>query len=87
MPFAAILPTIYALKNVAEHGIAPGDGVFLLVGLVTGGAFVHRQLTAVEPLIDLRLLRAPALSVSLAAYLLATFALFGVLAAAAVTCE
>jgi MFS transporter, DHA2 family, multidrug resistance protein len=77
LSLAAILPTIYTLKQVAEHGLHPGDGVFLVVGLVAGAAFVHRQLTAAEPLIDLRLLRAPALSVSLAAYLLVTFAAFG----------
>jgi DHA2 family multidrug resistance protein-like MFS transporter len=77
LSLAAILPTIYTVKRVAEHGLAAGDGVVLLVGLVAGAAFVYRQLTAAEPLIDIRLFRVPAFSVSLAAYMLATFALFG----------
>jgi MFS transporter, DHA2 family, multidrug resistance protein len=77
LSFAAILPTIYTLKQVAEHGVRATDFVFVLVGLVAGALFVHRQLTAAEPLIDLRLFRSRAFSVSLAAYLLATFALFG----------
>jgi DHA2 family multidrug resistance protein-like MFS transporter len=49
----------------------------LIVGLVAGAAFVYRQLTAAQPLFDLRLFRLPAFGVSLAAYMLATFALFG----------
>ena len=39
--------------------------------------FVRRQSTLAHPLIDLGLLRTPAFSVSLAAYLLATFVAFG----------
>jgi MFS transporter, DHA2 family, multidrug resistance protein len=77
LSLAAILPTIYTIKKVAEHGLAANEVVVLAVGLAAGAAFVHRQLTTAEPLIDLRLLRAPAFSVSLAAYMLATFALFG----------
>ena len=77
LSLAAILPTIYTLKQVAEHGLRAGDGVFLLVGLAAGAAFVRRQLGATRPLVDLSLFRKPAFSVSLAAYLLATFATFG----------
>jgi MFS transporter, DHA2 family, multidrug resistance protein len=77
LSLAAILLAIYALKRVAEHGLQVGDGVVLLFGLTAGAAFVRRQLTLAEPLIDLRLFRAPAFNVSLAAYLLATFAAFG----------
>jgi MFS transporter, DHA2 family, multidrug resistance protein len=77
LSLAAILPVIYAVKQVAEHGLTLNEGVFLAGGLVAGVVFVYRQLTAAEPLIDLRLFRASAFSVSLAAYLLATFALFG----------
>lgn len=77
LSLAAILPTIYTVKRLAEHGWDAGDGVVLLVGLVAGAAFVYRQLIAAEPLIDIRLFRVPAFSVSLAAYMLATFALFG----------
>jgi MFS transporter, DHA2 family, multidrug resistance protein len=77
LSLGTVLPTIYTVKQVAEHGPQPGYAVYLFIGLVAGAAFVHRQLTVAEPLIDLRLFRAPAFSVSLAAYLLATFAAFG----------
>jgi MFS transporter, DHA2 family, multidrug resistance protein len=77
LSLAAILPTIYTIKRVAEHGLQAGDGVVLLVGVVAGAGFVYRQLTAAEPLVDIRLFRIPAFSVSLVAYMLATFALFG----------
>src|SRR6266699_3090574 len=77
LSLAAILPTIYTIKKVAEHGFGASEGLVLAIGLLAGPAFVWRQLRAAEPLIDLRLFRAPAFSVSLTAYLLATFALFG----------
>jgi len=77
LSLAAILPTIYSIKKVAEHGFGTSEGAVLAIGLVAGTAFIWRQLTGAEPLIDLRLFRAPAFSVSLTAYLLATFALFG----------
>ncbi len=77
LSLAAILPTIYTVKHVAERGPEATDAIALIIGLLAAAAFVYRQLTADEPLLDLRLFRAPAFSVSLTAYMLATFALFG----------
>ncbi len=45
--------------------------------MAIGAAFVRRQRRLADPLIDLRLFRAPAFSTSLATYMLATFAVFG----------
>jgi DHA2 family multidrug resistance protein-like MFS transporter len=47
------------------------------VGLTLGVIFVRRQRELVDPLIDLRLFRAPLFSASLVTYALATFAVFG----------
>src|SRR5262249_49353830 len=49
----------------------------IAAGLTAAAVFVRRQLTLAEPLLDLRLFRVPAFSVSLATYMLATFAVFG----------
>src|SRR5207253_10788820 len=46
-------------------------------GLALAFAFVRRQRTVADPLIDLRLFRVPAFSVSLATYLLGTLVAFG----------
>jgi DHA2 family multidrug resistance protein-like MFS transporter len=47
------------------------------LGLVIGFAFVRRQRQLTDPLIDLRLFRVPAFTVSLAIYTLGIFAVFG----------
>src|SRR5207244_10848511 len=46
-------------------------------GLAAGAVFLQRQHRLADPLIDLRLFRAPAFSVSLATYTLGTFVAFG----------
>jgi DHA2 family multidrug resistance protein-like MFS transporter len=68
---------IYGLKRIAETGPGWGPAVSILIGLALGVLFVRRQRTLADPLIDLRLFRAPAFSASLAAYMLACFVAFG----------
>jgi MFS transporter, DHA2 family, multidrug resistance protein len=48
-----------------------------LAGLAVGVAFLRRQRRLADPLIDLRLFRAPAFSASLAVYTLGILVLFG----------
>ena len=50
----------------------------ILIGTGLTAAFVRRQLRLADPLIDLRLFRAPAFSTSLIVYMLGTFVAFGV---------
>jgi len=74
---AAVLGVIYGLKQIAAHGLAWLPVLCIVGGLAIGVAFVRRQQVLADPLIDLRLFRAPAFSAALATYMLATFAVFG----------
>jgi MFS transporter, DHA2 family, multidrug resistance protein len=78
MSLAAVLPAIYGLKRVAEGGPGWLAAACIVAGLGFGVAFVRRQRTLADPLIDLRLFRVPAFSASLATYGLAIFVAFGV---------
>jgi len=77
LSLAAVLLMIYGLKRIAEAGPGRGPAVSILIGLALGILFLRRQRTLADPLIDLRLFRAPAFSASLAAYMLACFVAFG----------
>jgi DHA2 family multidrug resistance protein-like MFS transporter len=74
---AAVLGVIYGLKQIAAHGIGLWAALSIIAGLAVGAVFIRRQQRLADPLIDLRLFRTPAFSTSLAAYMLATFAVFG----------
>jgi MFS transporter, DHA2 family, multidrug resistance protein len=74
---AAVLGVIYGLKQIAAHGVGWLPGFSIAAGLALAAVFVRRQRTLADPLIDLGLFRIPAFSASLAAYMLATFAVFG----------
>jgi MFS transporter, DHA2 family, multidrug resistance protein len=73
LSLAGVLSVVYGLKRIAEDGVAGPPVLFIVAGVVLGVAFVLRQRTLPDPLIDLRLFRIPAFSVSLAAGLLALF--------------
>jgi DHA2 family multidrug resistance protein-like MFS transporter len=77
MSLAAVLSVIYGLKRVAEDGLAWLPALSIVAGLVLGVAFLRRQRTLTDPLIDIRLFRIPAFSASLATYLIGTFVAFG----------
>ena len=76
MSLAAVLAVIYGLKQTAQDGLGWLPALSVLAGLAVGVVFVHRQRRLADPLIDLRLFRVPAFSVSLAAYMLGTFVAF-----------
>jgi MFS transporter, DHA2 family, multidrug resistance protein len=73
----SVLAVIYGLKQIAQDGLDSLPALSIVVGLVLAVVFVQRQRKLSDPLIDPRLFRLPAFSVSLAAYLLATFMAFG----------
>ncbi len=77
LSLAAVLLVIYGLKRIAEAGLGGVPVVSILIGLVLGVQFLRRQRALADPLIDLRLFRAPAFSVSLATYMLGCFVAFG----------
>jgi DHA2 family multidrug resistance protein-like MFS transporter len=78
LSLASVLSVIYGLKQIAEDGLAAPPVLFIMAGLIVAVAFVLRQRALPDPLIDLRLFRIPAFSVSLAAGLLALFTWAGV---------
>jgi DHA2 family multidrug resistance protein-like MFS transporter len=72
-----VLPVIFGLKQIAQNGVDAAAVLAIAFGIIAGVAFVRRQLTLADPLIDLRLFRLPAFSASLATYGLAILVLFG----------
>jgi DHA2 family multidrug resistance protein-like MFS transporter len=78
LSLAAVLAVIYGLKVVAQDGLHSLPLAAILAGLGLGAIFVQRQLTLSDPLIDLRLFRAPAFSASLAINTFSIFAMFGI---------
>ena len=77
LSLAAVLTVIYGLKQIAQDGPGGLAALSVLIGVALGVVFVQRQRTLADPLIDLGLFRLPALSASLAAYLVGTFVAFG----------
>jgi len=77
LSLGGVLAVIFGLKRIAEAGLAWLPAASIVAGLAVGAAFVRRQRQLADPLIDLRLFRAPAFSASLASYMLGTFVGFG----------
>ena len=77
LSLAATLAVIYGLKRVAHDGPGLVPILAMLAGALTAVAFVRRQRTLREPLIDLALLRFPTLAAALAVYALGSFVAFG----------
>jgi DHA2 family multidrug resistance protein-like MFS transporter len=66
LTLAAILPALYGLKQIAQDGVRLVPVLSIVAGLAVGARFVHRQRALRDPLVDLRLLRVPAFSATLA---------------------
>jgi DHA2 family multidrug resistance protein-like MFS transporter len=78
MSLATVLAAIYGLKQIAQDGVGWLPMLAVGAGLAVGVAFVRRQRTLADPLIDLRLFREPAFSASLTAFLFSIFVIAGV---------
>ncbi|NUT36237.1 MAG: MFS transporter [Hamadaea sp.] len=65
LSLAAILPSVYGLKELATAGWQPLPGAALLVGALAGVVFVRRQRRLADPLLDLRLFADRAFSTAL----------------------
>jgi DHA2 family multidrug resistance protein-like MFS transporter len=77
LSLAAVLSVIYGLKISVQGARLWLPLLSVAGGLALGALFVRRQRRLVDPLIDLRLFRTRAFSVSLAIYMLATLVTFG----------
>jgi MFS transporter, DHA2 family, multidrug resistance protein len=79
MSLAAVLLVIWGLKQLAQDGLGLPPALSTLAGLGVGVAFVRRQQTLADPLLDLRLFRSPAFSAALATNILDFFVAFAAL--------
>jgi DHA2 family multidrug resistance protein-like MFS transporter len=73
----AVLALVFGLKLIAQDGLGWLAAAAVVAGLVVGVAFVRRQLTLADPMIDLRLFRIRAFNASLATNLLGIFIVVG----------
>jgi MFS transporter, DHA2 family, multidrug resistance protein len=72
-----VLAVIYGLKQITQDGLGWLPVMSILAGFALGVVFFRRQRTLADPLIDLRLFRAPAFSATLAINTLDFFVNFG----------
>ena len=77
MSLTAVLAVIFGLKLIAQDGFGWMPLASIVAGMAIGIAFVRRQLTLADPLIDLRLFALPGFSASLAMYGISIIVLFG----------
>jgi DHA2 family multidrug resistance protein-like MFS transporter len=77
LSLAAVLAAIYGLKQIAQDGPELLPALSIVAGAALGAAFVQRQRTLADPMIDLGLFRFRAFSASLAAYALSIAVVFG----------
>ena len=75
----AIVPMVFAVKEIAAHGVHPAYVVSAIVGVIAGVLFIRRQRTLDAPMIDVRLFANRAFSTGVATNFLSVFALAGVL--------
>ncbi|HEX5119712.1 MAG TPA: MFS transporter [Pseudonocardiaceae bacterium] len=55
LSLGAILPIVYAIKELASSGLTPPAALALMLGVLVGIGFVSRQRQLADPLLDLRL--------------------------------
>jgi DHA2 family multidrug resistance protein-like MFS transporter len=77
MSLASVLAVIYGLKQLAQDGLGWEPTLTVLAGLAVGVAFVRRQRTLADPLLDLSLFASRPFSASLATFTLSLFVTFG----------
>ncbi len=77
MSLVAVLAVIFGLKQIAQDGVGWFSLASVAAGVVVGVLWVRRQLSAAEPMIDVRLFRIPSFSAALAVNFLTIFVAVG----------
>jgi DHA2 family multidrug resistance protein-like MFS transporter len=77
LSLAAVLPTIFGLKQLAQDGFGVLPIATVAVGILAGVVWVRRQLTLDDPMIDVRLFRIPSFASALGVNLLTIFVASG----------
>ncbi len=73
----AVLLFIYGMKNMAEHGFGWEPLGFMVAGIAVAIAFLRRQATLADPLIDLKLFQSLSFNAALGINMLGIFFMFG----------
>jgi DHA2 family multidrug resistance protein-like MFS transporter len=79
LTLTTMTPVVYGIKTLATDGATAPGIVALVLGLLSGVAFVRRQLRRPEPMIDMELFRNRVFSVAVSANLLSCLAFVGFL--------
>jgi MFS transporter, DHA2 family, multidrug resistance protein len=77
LSLTAVLALIFGLKQIAQDGPGPLPIAAIGLGVVVGAVWARRQLTAADPMFDLRLFRIPRFRVSLVVNFLTIFVAVG----------
>jgi MFS transporter, DHA2 family, multidrug resistance protein len=77
LSMAAIFPAVYGIKQLAVDGFSVTAAAALAFGIALGVAFVIRQHTAKNPLIDMELFRKPSFRAPMLVNLCGNFVLMG----------
>ena len=78
LSLAAVLPTIYGLKELARDGLGAVPVLAIVAGVVAGTAFVRRQRRLADPILDIGLLTNRVLGSALGAFLVTGVVMAGV---------
>ena len=79
LSLVAVLLVVFGVKRIAADGVGGIAAASILAGVAVAAAFIVREARTADPLIDVRLFRVPAFAASLAAMLMATFVMAGML--------
>lgn len=79
LSLATMIPVVYAIKELAVHGVMSSAPIFFVVGIGFGILFVRRQLRSSSPMLDMRLFRRGTFSGALLVNLLSVVGLVGFL--------
>ncbi|MFT4135230.1 MFS transporter [Microbacterium sp.] len=79
LSMATMVPIVYAIKEAAVEGFSGLVAGLVVAGIVAGALFVHRQLHAEAPMLDMRLFRRRTFSGALVVNLLSVVGLVGFL--------
>ncbi len=79
LTLAAMIPVVYAIKELAVEGVASAAPLLMVVGLGFGVLFVRRQLRLPTPMLDMRLFGRGTFTGALLVNLLSVVALVGFL--------
>ncbi|MFD5553550.1 MFS transporter [Streptomyces sp. NPDC127068] len=77
LSLATVLPTVYGVKRLAEHGPDAAALAALAGGALVGTVFVRRQRTLRQPLLDLGLFKNRTFSLAMSTQAFAIFAMAG----------